>query len=332
LNPRPPQSPWTRALPRRAFFRGALALGAGGAAIYAVGCGGGGDDSGGDSGSPTAAPKGASSRIQPALLGTEFVAGETNRFLIGLLDENNQLLKDAAVHVRFFTLGADGTTGTLRGEGDMTFVELNVEDAHAHDNSSGDLASTEATAFYVATVPFDAAGRWGAEIAVTPQQGDPATVQMPFDVLVEPNTPALGTVPPASQNDTVATNPNSEQLCSRDPICPLHDKVIGDVLGKGRPLVVQFSTPAFCQTRFCGPVLEVLLAEEPQYRDRIDFIHIEVWQDFQLQRYRPAMVEWNLKSEPYTFFMDSNGRVVAKLEAIFSEEELMAALDQLVNL
>ncbi len=34
-------------------------------------------------------------------------------------------------------------------------------------------------------------------------------------------------------NDTTLTNPNSENLCTRDPICDLLDKVIGDVLVKG---------------------------------------------------------------------------------------------------
>ena len=142
--------------------------------------------------------------------------------------------------------------------------------------------------------------------------------------------PAPGTVPPASQNDTVATNPNTASLCSRDPICSLHDKVIADYLGKGRPLVVQFSTPAFCETRFCGPVLDVLLEQVPAYEDRIDFVHIEVWQDFQVRQYRPATQEWGLPTEPFTFFMAPDGTIVSFLEAVFTTEELTTALDALV--
>jgi hypothetical protein len=107
--------------------------------------------------------------------------------------------------------------------------------------------------------------------------------------------------------------------------------VIADVLGKGRPLVVQFSTPAFCTSRFCGPVLEVLLTQVPAYQDRFDFIHIEVWQDFQLQKYRPANLEWKLPTEPYTFLMDGQGRVVGKIEAVFTEEELHNALERLAT-
>jgi hypothetical protein len=184
--------------------------------------------------------------------------------------------------------------------------------------------------FYVADVPFDTAGRWGAEVASTPPGQSEFKSQLAFDVLADPQTPADGTTPPASQNDTAATNPDTESLCSRNPICGLHDLVIGDVLGRGRPLVVQFSTPAFCETRFCGPVLEALLTQVPTYRDRIDFIHIEVYQDFQLQRYRPAVQEWGLQGEPYTFFVGADGAVRGRFEAIFTIEELRDQLDGLL--
>jgi hypothetical protein len=137
-------------------------------------------------------------------------------------------------------------------------------------------------------------------------------------------------VPPASQNDTFATNSNTVSLCSRDPACPLHDEVIADHLGKGRPLVVQFSTPAFCETRFCGPVLDVMLEQVPAYEDRIDFVHIEMWQDFQVRQYRQAALEWHLPSEPFTFFMRADGTVASFLEGIFTENELTDALNALL--
>jgi hypothetical protein len=323
-----------RALSRRSFVRAAFGAAAGGAALYTLGCGS--SDDGGDAsptvGSATASTAGATpaaSGIRPVMLTSEFVAGQNNRFAVGIV-EGAKLVKDATVHARFYKIGPDGQTGDFRGEGDLRFVELNVEGAHAHDSTTGEAFEDDQVSFYVANTPFDVAGSWGVELAVTPDDGrQPASIQAPFEVLEEAQSPAPGTVPPASQNDTVATNPNAESLCSRDPMCPLHDLVIADVLGKGRPLVVQFSTPAFCESRFCGPVLEVLLSQMPQYTDRVDFIHIEVWQDFQLKKYRDANLEWNLPTEPYTFMMNSEGRVVGKIESIFTEEELKGALDQL---
>ncbi|MEX2226825.1 MAG: hypothetical protein WEB52_10300 [Dehalococcoidia bacterium] len=338
MNPEHTERLIRRALSRRAFVRGAFAATAGGAALYAIGCGGGDDDpsptatsASERSPSPMTTP-GGEGDIRPVLLTSEFVAAQNNRFAVGLL-QDARLVKDAAVHARFFKIGADGQTGEFRGEGDLRFVELNVEGAHAHDSTTGEQLSGDEVSFYVANTPFDDAGAWGVELAVAPEGGaPPVTVQVPFEVLAEPKSPAVGSVPPASQNDTGATNPNSESLCSRDPICPLHDKVIADVLGKGRPLVVQFSTPAFCESRFCGPVLEVLLDQMPAHQDRVDFIHIEVWKDFQLKTYREAGVEWNLPTEPYTFLMNGEGAVVGKIEAVFTEEELTNALDQLAAL
>jgi hypothetical protein len=319
-----------RAMDRRAFVRGAFAATAGGAALYTLGCGAS-DDGSDPTSTPAPMTPQAGSALRPVLLTAEFVAGQDNRFAVGLL-QDTKLVKDAGVHARFFKIGEDGSTGMLRGEGDLAFVELNVEGAHAHDSSTGDAVSEDEVSFYVANTPFDEPGPWGVELAVTPVDAEPVSVQVPFEVLTESQSPALGTVPPASQNDTTATNPDESSLCSRDAICPLHDKVIADVLGKGRPLVVQFSTPAFCTSRFCGPVLEVLLNEVPAYQDRMDFIHIEVWQDFQLQRYREANLEWNLPTEPYTFIMDGAGRVAGKIEAVFTEEELRQALERAVAL
>jgi hypothetical protein len=330
-SPRPRSDLW-RPIDRRAFLRGALAATAGGAAFYALGCGGGGSSKAATA-TPVPAGTPAPGGITPALLTSEFVAGQDNRFAVGLLNAQRKLVKDAKVHMKFFTVGADGATGTLRGEGDGTFVELNVAGAHTHDTSPQNDVPDDSVAFYVANTPFDVAGKWAVEISVAPNDGSRGTtIDAPFEVLAQARTPALGSVAPASRNDTTATNTNAASLCSRAPACPLHDKVIGDLVGKGRPLVVQFSTPAFCQTRFCGPVLEVLLNEVPKYQDRIDFVHIEVWQDFQLQQYRPAMREWNLSTEPWTFFVGSDGKVKGKLESIFSDEELTSALDQLVKL
>jgi hypothetical protein len=328
---------FARPLDRRAFLQRAMLLTAGGAAVYAVGCGGGDDDGGsgptstpgqgGATPSGTAGPR----EIRPALLTSEFLAGAENRFSVGLLDGQGGFVKDATVNLRFAKIGADGVTGTERFQRTPEGVELNVEGAHTHDNSSGEAADVDSVAFFVTDAPFDEAGRWGVVIQVSDGSGSYPAVNVPFDVLSQPKAAAPGQRAFASHNDTAATNPDTETLCSRDPICGLHDKVIAEELQAGRLMVVQFSTPAFCQTRFCGPVLEVLLNEVPEYKERIDFVHIEVWQDFQTQQARPAMREWNLESEPWTFFVGADGLIKSRLEAIFSEEELRNHPDALLT-
>jgi hypothetical protein len=325
---------FTRAIGRRAFLRTTAALSAGGAAAWALACSGsgGGDATSTPETSPTfelATP--SPGGIQPRRLTSEFVVNEPNRFLIGLLGPDGRLVEEAGVNLRFYKIGADNTTGTFRRSGDATFLKLSVPGAHAHDSTGDDLANDSEVSFYGAVTPFEEAGPWGVELTITPKAGGTKTqLQLPFDVLAAYKTPANGAQAPASVNDTVQTTTDPANLCSRDPQCPLHDKVIADLVGKGRPLVVQFSTPAFCETRFCGPVLEVLLEQVPAYQDRIDFVHIEVWQDYQLKKLRPAIGDWKLESEPYTFFVKGDGTVASRLEAIFTSAELKQELDKLV--
>lgn len=323
--------PWERRLDRRTFLRGTLAASGAGAALWAVGCGGDDDSDRTPGATGTPAPAStmssatqAAGAITPVMLTSEYVINQKNRFLVGLLNEDNEFLRDATVGLKFYVVNEGGQSGKLRGEGQATYVELAIpESASAAGEQLG-----ETIGFYSAIAPFDIAGEWAVEITATPPgSSSPTTIQAPFQVFEQFRVPALGTVPPASANDTAATNPNAASLCSRDPVCPLHDKVIAEYLGKGRPLVVQFSTPSFCETRFCGPVLDVVLDEVPAYQDRIDFVHIEVWQDFQLRQYRAATQEWALPTEPITFFMTADGKVQSFLEAIFTVDELRAALD-----
>ena len=158
-------------LGRRRFLRGTLAASAGGAALWAVGCGSGGGGAKTPAATPGAATPGATmagggtpastanpSGITPNLLTQEFVAGRDNRFAVGLIGKDSKLVKGASVHLRFFTMGEDGTTGTFRGEGDAQYVELNVEGAHAHDKSGGAAAADDSVSFYVANTPFDVTG------------------------------------------------------------------------------------------------------------------------------------------------------------------------------
>ena len=77
-------------------------------------------------------------------------------------------------------------------------------------------------------------------------------------------------------------------------------------------------------------MLEALLNRHAAYRDRVDFVHIEVWRDFASRTYRETVAEWKVPSEPYTFFIGRDGKVLSRLEAVFADEELDASLEQLV--
>ena len=145
--------------------------------------------------------------------------------------------------------------------------------------------------------------------------------------------PAIGDGVPASEQlvlrdvDDIATIDTSAT-----PRAALHEQTIAEALDRGRPLVIAFATPLFCQTRLCGPVVDEVVAPVwERYGDRIEVLHIEPY-DVPLARSGqlvpvPAMLEWHLDTEPWVFVLDSEGRVVAKFEGIMSLDEVTAAVE-----
>jgi hypothetical protein len=115
----------------------------------------------------------------------------------------------------------------------------------------------------------------------------------------------------------------------------LHDVTVAEALQGDRPLVVAFATPAFCLTRFCGPVVErVVVPIWENYGDRVEVIHIEPYdiptaRDGRLEPI-PAMAEWGLETEPWVFVVDADGNVAAKFEGIMDYDEVAEAIDRVL--
>ena len=147
-------------------------------------------------------------------------------------------------------------------------------------------------------------------------------------------TPAIGAAAPPSVTKTASDAPNLGEITSDpDPDPELYAATIADALRAGRPLIVAFSTPAFCQTLTCGPQLDVVKELKSRYRDSASFIHVEMFDnpneiqgDLSRARTVPAAAEWNLPSEPWTFIVDSEGLVAAKFEGFTTRDELEDAL------
>ena len=80
-----------------------------------------------------------------------------------------------------------------------------------------------------------------------------------------------------------------KQIDTRVPPGTMHDDNFADVLGK-KPILLLFATPALCQTRVCGPVVDI--AEQVKARTSGDtaFIHMEIYNDNELEKgFRPQV-------------------------------------------
>jgi len=120
---------------------------------------------------------------------------------------------------------------------------------------------------------------------------------------------------------------------STTPEADMLDQTITEALGTGEPVVIAFVTPAYCQTRFCGPVLEsVVVPVWEQYGDRVAFIHVEPYDLPALKANGTftavdAVLAWRLETEPMIYVVDGDGTIVAAIEGITDAAELSAAIE-----
>ncbi len=154
----------------------------------------------------------------------------------------------------------------------------------------------------------------------------------PFAVQVNaaPQAPIVGAAALAPPSPTTANALGVNPICTRSPACPLHDVSLADVIGTGKPVAVMFATPALCQSQYCGPVLDELLDIMAPYRDKVTFVHVEIYESNRGATLAPTVAAWNLPSEPWFYTIDGNGIIQSRLDGAFATNEIKAALDRLV--
>jgi hypothetical protein len=273
--------------------------------------------------------------VIPLLVNSSRLAVGPNRLTFGFFDREGALLSEVTAEVRLFAL--DGDAGTFVSERALTRVAIEPGVVHEHADDSLHDHSSAAVALFVANVGFTRSGDWGAEVTVE-VDGERATTRLRFIVQQRTAEPMIGDLIPRSVQRVLADVDAIEEIDSALPPNPaMHDLTVAAALDAGRPMLVVFGTPAFCQTRFCGPVIDRIarpLLE--RYGSEAAFIHIE---PFDLAEARdagrlvvlPVMAEWGLTTEPWIFIVDRDGRVSAKFEGIMSLAEVEAALTAVIE-
>ncbi|MBK6668335.1 MAG: hypothetical protein IPG46_01140 [Actinobacteria bacterium] len=143
--------------------------------------------------------------------------------------------------------------------------------------------------------------------------------------------PQIGDPLPSIATPTVDDHRGVDPICTADPPCPLHTKNLAEVLGMGSPVAVLVSTPAYCQTAICGPVLGLVQAAAPKFPG-ITFIHAEVYANpakvASIDEATPAPIvdAFSMPFEPALFIADGSGALLARLDSIFDANELADTL------
>ena len=142
--------------------------------------------------------------------------------------------------------------------------------------------------------------------------------------------PSLGDRALATRTPTVASTGGAlaELTTSRKPDRALYERSVAEVVTAKEPFVVTFATPQFCQTRTCGPGVEVVSAVRKRAASSgVRFIHVEIYADNDPAKGVNRWVkEWKLPTEPFTYVVDRRGVIRTKLEGAFSAGELSRAV------
>lgn len=316
----------------------ALALAASALALFAAGCGGD-DDSADDAGSPApeasafpavdgrsleqiVADSAPADDLVVSPAGQVFTEGR-NRLGFGVFTVARDQLTDADVAI----YAAPGPDGEAQGPFPARVESLETEPAFTAENTANDPDAAKAV--YVSEMPLDAPGEWRM-IALVERDGEFAAVQMPSAVVVRNDpVPDPGDRAPVVHTPTADDVANIQDIDTRIPPGTMHEDDLASVLGK-EPVILLFATPALCQSRVCGPVVDI--AEQVK-RDRPDdaaYIHMEIYNDNLANKgLRPQVEAFNLPTEPWLFAIDCDGKVDSRIEGAFSAAELNQAIDRI---
>jgi hypothetical protein len=305
--------------------------------LLAAGCGGGsGDGSGGSGGGQGAAPKtrfpsSAGKTLAqlrkgvgpgPVLAPTVSILtpGE-NRYGFALFDRAHKQIAadDAALYVA--PAGGGPASGPFYANGES----LTVAAPYRSQTVQNDPDS--ARSIYVARVPLKKAGNYEVMGVVKRDGRLVATDPAPAQVTKDDPVPAVGDKAPKIETPTVqSAGGDVRSIDTRVPPDDMHNDNFADVLGK-RPILLVFATPALCQSRVCGPVVDIAEEVKSSHKGDTAFIHMEIYNQNELEKgFRPQVAAYKLPTEPWAFAIDRKGKVVARIEGAYSQHELVDAV------
>jgi hypothetical protein len=276
--------------------------------------------------------------------------GEQQRLLIGVATMDQGLIAHGEIDIAVGPLDEDDPEqAVVSQETTARFLPVPGDEPEGGGEQPTVLVGEPGTGVYEARVDLDEPGLWALQVTAELADGTTRTgstvfpQRQPGGLAEGPQVPAVGDEAPRSTNLTVDDVDGTEVLpimvdsrAGEDTDVPdphIHDITIADAIEDGRPVVALFATPRYCMSRFCGPITETFAELAEQYEDRAEFVHVEVWRDFDAQELNEAAAEWIQTeaggNEPWTFLIDDEGTIVARWDNVLDLEELRHELEQL---
>ena len=251
------------------------------------------------------------------IITTDMAVG-VNRIMFGVVTREGMPVLGVTSEVAAYFLVPEQDARELKDEATASFV----------------IWPTSVGGVFAVEFNLDVAGAYEIDINFTANDGTPIFAQTSFLVKEEPSTPAIGSPAPASVTHTAAGADNLSHITSSpEPDPDLYLLSVHEALLQDKPLVIVFATPAYCVSATCGPQVGELSKVKESLGDRANYIHVEVFEDPHLLKGEratgdrvPAVDEWGLPTEPWTFIIDSQGLVRAKFEQFTTADQIEAKL------
>jgi hypothetical protein len=284
--------------------------------------------------------------VSPAAMA--FYKGE-NRYPFGVFERDRTQVPDAEVALYFARTpkpdsGARSKTGSkgaaAKAEADALdqpavgpfpagIESLATLPAFRAQTTSSDPDA--ASVVYSTEVDFPRDGEWRVA-ALIKEDGEIKGTLLPSAVVGEfRRVPRPGERAPRIHTPTAdQVGGDLSKITTRIPPDTQNKVDYADALGR-EPIVLLFATPQFCQSRVCGPVVDVAEQLKQEEGDKAAFIHMEIYNDNDPGKgVRPQVRAFNLPSEPWLFTIDRQGKVSSAIEGAFGLELLTEAVDKAV--
>ncbi len=283
-------------------------------------CGGGGSSS-----------KASTSSIVVQVGSYDIAANRPQALLVGLQEENHVIGYGRAN----FDLRPKAGGRSFRVPAAWTPV---AGQSDAGSSLAPQLLTGAPSGVYRATTRFPTAGQWLVTVDIVVGGKRQQTTAAPFEVLDRPKQISVGDVAPKTVNRLPGSQPetavDSRATAGQVPDPLLHQQTVAQAIATQKPTMVVISTPVFCVSRFCGPVTDSVSRLAGRYGKQMNFVHIEVWRDYDKHQVNKAAAAWIFRdpngdlNEPWVFVVNGRGRVTQRFDNVVSDTQLSSAVTQ----
>jgi hypothetical protein len=276
----------------------------------------------------------------------DIAAGENTRLIVGLFTGDELFVSYGTIDMSFAFLGQGKATASPepgpRATGEFLLVPETMPPADPPERPIAAPAS-RGRGVYAAHVTLDRPGFWEVTVRADVEGRGQLVATGAFEVLEEHRVPAPGEPALKTENLTrTSTDAPRAAVDSRwgkgqplpDP--ELHTTSISDAIRAHRPALVVFSTPVYCVSRFCGPITDMVQDLAHDYGDRAEFIHVEIWRNFENSVINKGAADWLLRDddlrEPWVFLIGRDGIIDQRWDNVATQQEIEPFLKRLPKL